>query len=103
MARFTVYHAKNPTFGFPGAPAPTWPQDFACVARVEADDLEATYRLTNSIQGYWGDHRGVQTMGGPHRSTSVGDVVVAPDGTTWQCATAGWERVGGDGQKGVRQ
>ena len=92
---YQVWHAVNPNWDYPWrGKAPQWPAEYAMVARVEdteADDVDDVYRLTNSIDDYWGYNKGVFPQGGPHRSTSMGDVVVLPDGeTAMRCERCGW-------------
>lgn len=81
---FTVYHAtktdEQGRLGFGFFPA-QFPQDFKLVAIVEAEQVEATYQLTNHIDRQWQDNDGVTYAAeGPQRSTSVGDVVESEAG-----------------------
>ena len=71
----------------------TWPKDYIQVATVDTADKERAFELTNHIDHPWHDNKGVTCHGGPHRSTSVGDVVVLPDGTALLCARIGWEEL----------
>lgn len=65
------------------------------VAIVDTDKLDTAYRLTNSIDDYWGHNEGVTEMGSRHRSTSVGDLVVdTKTGKTFVVASFGFEEVG---------
>lgn len=50
------------------------------VAGVESDDLNDAYRLTNHIDGNWIENEGIEAFGEMHRSTSVGDLMIAKDG-----------------------
>jgi len=95
-----VAHALRPNFGFDGInPAPVYPDGFITVAVVEVPEgTEATpdlaFRLTNHIDSPWWENPGVTLVGSPtHRSTSVGDVVVMPDGSVMKCEMAGWSKV----------
>ena len=54
--------------------------DFEYVADVESNNMDDAYRLTNSIEFYWGDNEEVEEHGSRHRSTSVGDILVCEDG-----------------------
>jgi len=86
-----VWHRKEPNFGF--GPKGYFPGDFEAVALVDAFEenvearLERAYRLTQSIEEWWGFNPGVTVLKprGPEvpnyivghiRSTSVGDVLV---------------------------
>jgi len=100
-----VYHATNPTWGFTD---PAWPDEYTEVAHVDLDDnnYADAFRLTNSIESYWWENKGVTPlldspafrevdgMKGT-RSTSVGDVIVLSSGKVMRCANAGWTEVGG--------
>ncbi len=69
---------------------------YRLVAQVEAPSLAAVFALTNhgAQRGHWPDNPGVRLHTTLRvRSTSVGDVVVAPDGTAWLCAPVGWRRI----------
>lgn len=45
------------------------------VAEVDSNDLEKIFELTNSIDNYWGENKGVKLITPENRSTSVGDLV----------------------------
>jgi hypothetical protein len=70
------------------------------VADVATDDRDRAYRLTNSVDGAWyeaeaepADVRVRPRFAGMGcRSTSVGDVLVCPDGV-FAVARSGWERL----------
>ena len=88
-----VYHVKEPTF---------WDKDvfefpvaYVHVATVKTDCKEVAYQLTNSIDNFWWENEGVTSHfdGTGCRSTSVGDVVICPDGVTYRCAGIGWKVV----------
>ena len=72
-----------------------FPTDYQLVARVECDNLEDAYRLTNAIDKPWHENYEVTLTRGPARSTSPGDVVALKDGELhfWLCMGAGWEEV----------
>lgn len=98
-----VKHALNPNFGFPTAdrPNPVYPRDYTLVAimgvpagATDIELLEMAFQYTNHIDAPWWDNEGVLLVGEPkHRSTSVGDVVVLPDGTPMLCDLCGWKKV----------
>jgi hypothetical protein len=72
---------------------PVWPEDYTLIARVKAMDVEHAYQLTNTIEHVWWESRlVVHTQ--KARSTSMGDVIIDPDGKKWVCAQVGWEEVG---------
>jgi hypothetical protein len=97
-----IGHAKNPTWGF--GPRPEFPSGYTLVAAVDIPQdaadvlndmglLEMAFRLTNSIDCFWGENAGVTFLLNTEgtRSTSVGDVAVFPDGRVFYCANFGWE------------
>ena len=49
------------------------------VALVEADHNEEVWRLTNSIDSYWGENAGVTMFKDKCRSTMTGDVFLCLD------------------------
>lgn len=64
------------------------------VAEVEADTLDQVFPLTNHIDHDWRDNPGVIRVHTPRvRSTSVGDLVFAPDTGMHFCAPRGWTRL----------
>jgi len=67
---------------------------YRLVATVTAPALHAVYGLTNhgAFGNDWTDNPGVHLHTFQRvRSTSVGDVVVIPDGTAWLCVSLGWQ------------
>ena len=68
---------------------------FTLVAKVECDNLDDVYRLTNSIDRPWSANPEVELMAlGPQRSSSVGDVFVNPEtGVALMVANAGFEEL----------
>ena len=86
-----VYHALDPTFGW-GDSDPAWPDGYVLVADVSVDDPDMAYELTNTIDNYWWENDKVDQnfVGDGCRSTSVGDVLVMPDGRVLRCASFGW-------------
>jgi len=102
--RFEVWHARNPTFdryvredspANPNRQRQRFPQDYDKVAVVEADDVDQVFSMTNHIEDSWTKNRGVLElpMGQAVRSTSVGDVVVCPDGKKMYCEPTGWTEI----------
>ena len=86
-----VYHVIDATFS--DRDVFEFPQSYAHVATVKTDCKEMAYRLTNTIDKYWWKNDGVTSHfdGEGCRSTSVGDVVICPDGITYRCAGMGWK------------
>jgi hypothetical protein len=73
---------------------PVFPGDYTMVAVVEGDDENKAYELTNHLECPWWENTGVTLIGEPkHRSTSVGDVVVMPDGRVLRVENAGWKLI----------
>ena len=115
MPRYRLYPAANPmmlvTFYAATHTGGAWQQSvveghdprhapYRLVAEVEVASLEAIFDLTNHgvHQQDWRTNPGVQVCTTASvRSTSVGDVVVAPNGTPWICASVGWRRIAPDG------
>ena len=93
-----VAHAKKSNFGFP---RPVYPADFEVVALVEVPDgtvpnPDQAYQLTNHIDKPWWENAAVTLVGAAnHRSTSVGDLVVMPDGKILRCENLGWAELQG--------
>lgn len=72
-----------------------WPgPDYVPVATVEAATLEGVYRLTNNITTPWSENAGVLPAAPRLRSTSVGDVIVDPEGVAHGVDTGGFARLG---------
>jgi len=104
-----VWHRKNPTFLMDTTKSveehkAAWKAgDYEKVATIETKDVhpgweeeDFAYRITNSIDSYWGANRSVipvPNKGRNYRSTSVGDVVKRSDGTFLFCAVCGWQRL----------
>jgi len=49
---------------------------YEIVAFVEAEDLDAAFRDTNTIENYWWENENVTEIVDKTRSTSVGDIIV---------------------------
>ena len=62
---------------------------------TDEQKCEQAFKLTNTIEQGWWNNEGVQYMGPKPtcRSTSSGDQVVLKDGTKYNCAFVGWEKV----------
>lgn len=94
----TVYHRINPSFD-PGEPVrmgPDGPIDLLEVATVEREgnhDVASLreYAFLHTSDGSWWlkPAEGVTPTEGPHRATSVGDVIEV-DGQWWSRKPAGW-------------
>jgi len=93
----TVYHADTDAVRARGGSAfdceANWPEEYNVVARVETGDLGTVFEKTNHIDHEWWDNDGVERIGPPTRSTSVGDVVVL-DGVAHRCEPCGWSVIG---------
>jgi len=90
--QYTVFHAKQPSFGFGVHPEFTQ-KDFKAVAVVEAQSVDDVFRITNHIDDSWTKNPEVIRYVGQPRSTSVGDVVVDQSGTACRCEMAGWSKI----------
>ena len=99
MAQIEVVHALKPNFGT--GTNPIYPNGYITVATVEIPDgirpedyLDKAFMLTNHIDREWWKNAGVTLIGAPkHRSTSVGDVCVLPDGRVFRCSVMGWTEI----------
>ena len=62
---------------------------------TDEQKCEQAFKLTNTIEQGWWNNEGVQYMGPKPtcRSTSSGDQVLLKDGTKYNCAFFGWEKV----------
>jgi hypothetical protein len=91
--KYEVFHAKNPNFGFGGHPAFV-PENYEKVAEVEVENVDEAFRVTNHIDEPWWKNPEVKWhKDQSRRSTSVGDVVVGPDGKRYLCDMVGWKVV----------
>lgn len=84
-----VWHAKNPTFNKPFHRFT--PANFQLVAKVDAEQIDHVFSLTNHIDKSWTENESVTALIENPRSTSVGDIVVDESGAVWYCASIGWE------------
>ena len=89
-----VYHATPPNFGFEDYPCWMCPDTFKLVAEVDTNDLTEAFLLTNDMGSDWWLHEQVQVFVMPCRSTSVGDVLVLPDGEAFIALRFGFHSLG---------
>ena len=82
--RMYVFHKKHSDFFT--VPDTVDLAEYDLVARVEADELEDAYRLTNNIDWSWTEnpevlwHKPLSKERAGIRSTSVGDVICTAEG-----------------------
>ena len=101
MEQIRVEHAIHPNFGEDDKPEPRYPQDYRIVALVDVPEgtepcayIGMVHILTNHIDWEWWKNEGVTLIGEPkQRSTSIGDVVMLPDGRKFKCVRVGWEKI----------
>ncbi len=63
---------------------------YTMVAWVDGNDLDVAFERTNNIrEPGWHLNEGVSAVDGPHRSTSVGDII-RKGGKLYLCASFGW-------------
>ena len=89
---YKVYHAKEPNFrdDIP----PDYPANFEHIADVESESLAQVFPLTNHIDHDWTENKEVTVVPGKrYRSTSVGDIVIDPDGVPNLCVSVGWAKM----------
>jgi hypothetical protein len=90
---FQVWHVKNPTFGFApllGLKPECWPDDYVHVADVIGFNVDHVFGLTQE----WDVGETITVFEEPTRSTSVGDVVITPDGEITRCEPYDWSVLG---------
>lgn len=92
MSNTKVYHAINPTFGF-GATKHKFPEDFKFVAEINSDNLDDIYNRTQNAFDSWVKGDGVISIEDSARSTSIGDVIVLPNGKRYECKEIGWGEI----------
>ena len=88
---YEVWHARRPAFGL--APR-RFPGEFTHVALVECRDLDKAYELTNNLGWHWSKNPEVKAASDKLRSTSVGDVIIAPDGMAHSVESVGFAPIG---------
>lgn len=62
------------------------------VAEIRTDDLEQAYKLSNSIDYYWGENAEVTLLNEKNKSSSVGDIFVQ-DNKGYVVATMGFNEL----------
>ena len=62
------------------------------VAHVDTDDMQVAYELTNTIDHAWWLNKEVKPFVNKARSTSMGDLMIGPDGT-YAVAACGFVKV----------
>ena len=87
--KYTIYHDKNPTYGFRNHPEFN-EVNFEKVAEVECQSLGTIFRVTNHISAPWFGNPEVKWCKKDSRSTSIGDVVTDEDGKKFRCEMVGW-------------
>lgn len=87
MPKFNLYHVKRSKLSqvaMGTGEEAVWPMDYEHVADVEAENPNDVLRMTNIdfqvAHGNWQNNKGVICYVQDPRSTSVGDVVLTPDG-----------------------
>ena len=86
-----VYHEQDYNPGL--TRERVFPRDYILVAEVETNSLDVAFERTNTINRVWHENEGV-TVHQVTRSTSVGDVVVLPNGKAHLCRVIGWKLLG---------
>jgi len=89
-----VYHAVGGNFRSARDPWAWCPSGFELVAELETEDLDKVFRLTNDCGEDWWLNKGVTAFVVPSRSTSVGDVIVLPNGQGYTVEPIGFRPVG---------
>jgi len=94
-----VYHADPPRFSVFGdeellESLHDFPSGYELAATADFPMLDLVYQLTNSIDWPWWENEGVTMEGNVEgrRSTSVGDVIVIPDGSRFVVALMGFKQ-----------
>jgi hypothetical protein len=91
MAKLVVEVWQKKKMAFDEDDLGEFPQDFVLVAKVQTDDLDVAFEKTNTINKYWWENEGVEALVTKTRSTSVGDVMVDPEGKRHLVASAGFK------------
>lgn len=95
---FKVFHVKHSTFNSDTSPAFNLDNhpDYEHVATVNCQDLEHVWGVTNHVSHDWTTNKEViwkKGSGANTRSTSVGDVVVAPDNIAFRVLGCGFGEI----------
>ena len=88
-----VYHAVPFRPWLSGDPRAMFPEDYQLVAEVDTNDVDEAYYLTNDVDTKWWINERVTAHVVPCRSTSVGDVLVLPDGRGLRVHSRGYRRL----------
>ena len=73
----------------------SFPEEFKLVAKVETDSLDEAFRLTNTGEQLWWLGDKVTPYVSSCRSTSVGDVIVLPNGKSYRVLDRGFVEIFG--------
>jgi len=90
--KWEVWHAIKPNFGMEDVPLEEC-QLVAILGPEIAEELDDVFRLTNHIEEDWRNNKEIKITPEARRSTSVGDIVIDPNGAVWRCMSCGWEQV----------
>lgn len=94
MSLYTLYHATDFFQAMREPETLRFPLDYTKMATVEAFDMEDVYRITQNQTTNWQVYATQLFVPGTGaRSTSVGDVIVDPNGVAWRIASLGFERI----------
>ena len=88
-----VYHAVPFRPWLFGDSRALFPEDYQLVAEVKTDDVDDAYYSTNDLGNDWWLNEGVTAHVVPCRSTSIGDVLVLPDGKRFRVHPRGFRRL----------
>ena len=92
--RTLVFHSSHEVPQNLENPFAQCPGGYQLVAAVATENLEAAFHLTNHLEQAWQLNDGVIAYVDCCRSTSVGDVMVTPDGKAHLCLMTGWRELG---------
>jgi hypothetical protein len=87
--KYRIWQANDPSAAVAGWSA--FPSDYRPVIEVETESLKDAYEFTNS--GAWWEAWEVNVIADNVRSTTVGDVIVAPDGYAHRIKPEGFDLV----------
>lgn len=89
--RYTIWHARNPTFQNYKVSDPQFPIGYEKVAEVDCISPEHVFQTTQHINASWQTNQEVVKLFKQQvRSTSVGDMVVDAAGKKFYCQMCGW-------------
>lgn len=92
-AKTRVFHAVERTYKSVYRPDVLCPDEYVLVAEVETSDPNEAFALTNTGDQVWWLNIGVHACVVPCRSTSVGDIIVLPDGEALAVEPIGFARL----------